>query len=182
MDKLKKKPQANKSNKNIKRKENINFENLKNDLKKVKEDNLRYLAEIDNLTKRFDKEKEDTFKYAITEFANEIILVADNFTRVIDSMSLIKKDINDNAKPLIDGIDLIFKDFIKTLEKFDVKKIECLGKKFDPNFHQAVSEEVNEEKEAGEIIKIVQDGYLIKDRLLRPASVVVTKKGEKKKD
>ena len=96
-------------------------------------------------------------------------------------MSLIKKDINDNSKPLIDGIDLIFKDFIKTLEKFHVKKIECLGKKFDPNFHQAVSEEVNEEKEAGEIIKIVQDGYLIKDRLLRPASVVVTKKGEKKK-
>ena len=148
----------------------INLKSLQDEIKKINEEKLRYLAEIDNLRKRFDKEREDTFKYAVTEFANEIILVADNFTRVIDSMSLIKKDINDNAKPLIDGIDLIFKDFIKTLEKFD------------PNFHQAVSEEINEEKEAGEIIKIVQDGYLIKDRLLRPASVVVTKKGEKKKD
>ena len=189
MDKLKKnKSQVKKTNNidknsDIKKKKvsNVNLNDLQKELKQAKDDSLRHLAEIDNLRKRFDKEREDTFKYAVTEFANEIILVADNFTRVIDSMSLIKKDINDNAKPLIDGIDLIFKDFNKTLEKFDVKKIECLGKKFDPNFHQAVSEEVNEEKEAGEIIKIVQDGYLIKDRLLRPASVVVTKKGEKKK-
>ena len=181
MDKLKKKPQANKSNKNIKKKENINFENLKNDLNKAKEDNLRYLAEIDNLTKRFDKERESTFKYAVTEFANEIILVADNFTRVKNSISLIKKDSNDSVKSLIEGIDLIFKDFLRTLEKFEIKTIDCLGKKFDPNFHQAVSEEVSNNKEPGEIIKVVQTGYLIKDRLLRPASVVIAKKGEDKK-
>ena len=191
MDKLKKnKQQKAESNKNldktsnIKKKENlkINFRNLQNDLKKVKEDNLRYLAEIDNLRKRFDKEKEDTFKYAVTEFANEIILVADNFIRVIESISSINKDGNDNVKPLIDGIDLIFKDFLKTLEKFDIKRIDCLGKKFDPNFHQAVSEEINNDKEVDEIIKVIQDGYLIKDRLLRPASVVViAKKDENKK-
>ena len=181
MNKLKKKPQTHKSNKNIKRKDNISFENLKKDLKEAKEENLRYLAEIDNLTKRFDKEREDTFKYAVTEFANEIILVADNFTRVMDSISLIKKDSDDSVKSLAEGIDLIFKDFLKTLEKFEIKTIDCLGKKFDPNFHQAVSEEVNNNKEAGEIIKIVQTGYLIKDRLLRPASVVIAKKGEDKK-
>ena len=190
MDKLKKnKQQRIESNKNlnkksnIKKKENlkINFRNLQNDLKKVKEDNLRYLAEIDNLRKRFDKERDDTFKYAVTEFANEIILVADNFIRVIESISIINKDGNDNVKPLIDGIDLIFKDFLKTLEKFDIKRIDCLGKKFDPNFHQAVSEEINNDKEVDEIIKVIQDGYLIKDRLLRPASVVIAKKGENKK-
>jgi len=181
MDKLKKKPQANKSNKNIKKKENINFENLKNDLNKAKEDNLRYLAEIDNLTKRFDKERESTFKYAITEFANEIILVADNFARVMDSISLIKKDNKDSVIPLIEGIELIFKDFLKTLEKFEIKQIDCLGKKFDPNFHQAISEEINNSKETGEIIKVIQIGYLIKDRLLRPASVVIAKKIEDKK-
>ena len=190
MDKLKKnKQQRTESNKNldktsnIKKKENlkINFESLQNDLKKVKEDNLRYLAEIDNLRKRFDKEREDTFKYAVTEFANEIILVVDNFIRVIESISSINKDSNDNVKPLIDGIDLIFKDFLKTLEKFDIKRIDCLGKKFDPNFHQAVSEEINNDKEVDEIIKVIQDGYLIKDRLLRPASVVIAKKGENKK-
>ena len=190
MDKLKKnKQQRAESNKNldktsnIKKKENLknNFESLQNDLKKVKEDNLRYLAEIDNLRKRFDKEREDTFKYAITEFANEIILVADNFIRVIESISSINKDGNDNVKPLIDGIDLIFKDFLKTLEKFDIKRIDCLGKKFDPNFHQAVSEEINNDKEVDEIIKVIQDGYLIKDRLLRPASVIIAKKEENKK-
>ena len=190
MDKLKKhKSQTTESKKNLNKKLNINkkgsskinLKSLQNELKKAKEDNLRYLAEIDNLSKRFDREREDTFKYAVTEFANEIILVADNFVRVIESISLIKKDDKDKVKPLIEGIDLIFKDFLKTLEKFEIKQIDCLGKKFDPNFHQAVSEEVNNEKEIGEIIKVVQTGYLIQDRLLRPASVVVAKKEENKK-
>ena len=190
MDKIKKnKSQVTETYKNINKKSNIkkkqnlkiNFENLQKDFKKVKEENLRYLAEIDNLRKRFDKERDDTFKYAVTEFANEIILVADNFTRVMESISSINKDGNDNVKPLIDGVDLIFKDFLKTLEKFDIKKIDCLGKKFDPNFHQAISEEINNDKEIGEITKIVQTGYLIKDRLLRPASVIIAKKEENKK-
>ena len=168
---------------NINKKESskINLKSLRNELKKAKENNLRYLAEIDNLTKRFDKEREDTFKYAVTEFANEIILVADNFVRVTESISLINKDDKDKVKPLIEGVDLIFKDFLKTLEKFEIKQIDCLGKKFDPNFHQAVSEEVNNDKEIGEIIKVVQTGYLIQDRLLRPASVVVAKKEKDKK-
>ena len=190
MDKIKKnKSEVTETNKNINKKLNIkkkknlkvNFENLQKDFKKVKEENLRYLAEIDNLRKRFDKERDDTFKYAVTEFANEIILVADNFTRVMESISSINKDGNDNVKPLIDGVDLIFKDFLNTLEKFDIKKIDCLGKKFDPNFHQAISEEINNDKEIGEITKIIQTGYLIKDRLLRPASVIIAKKEENKK-
>ena len=190
MDKLKKhKPQTTESKKNLNKKLNINkkknlksnWQSLQNELKKAKEDNLRYLAEIDNLTKRHDKERGDTFKYAVTEFANEIILVVDNFVRVIESISLIKKEDKDKVKPLIEGIDLIYKDFLKTLEKFEIKQIDCLNKKFDPNFHQAVSEEVNNEKESGEIIKVVQTGYLIQERLLRPASVVIAKNEENKK-
>ena len=190
MDKLKKyKPQTTESKNNLnkplninkKESSKINLKSLRNELKKAKENNLRHLAEIDNLTKRFNKEREDTFKYAVTEFANEIILVADNFVRVIESISLIKEDDKGKVKPLIEGVDLIFKDFLKTLEKFEIKQIDCLGKKFDPNFHQAVSEEVNNDKEIGEIIKVVQTGYLIQDRLLRPASVVVAKKEENKK-
>ena len=190
MDKLKKnKSQTTESKKNLNKKLNINkkesskinLKSLQNELKKAKEDNLRYLAEIDNLSKRFDREREDTFKYAVTEFANEIILVADNFVRVIESISLINKDDKHKVKPLIEGVDLIFKDFLKTLEKFEIKQIDCLGKKFDPNFHQAVSEEINNSKETGEIIKVIQIGYLIKDRLLRPASVVIAKKSEDKK-
>ncbi len=190
MDKLKKnKPQKTETKNNLNKKININkkeslkinLKSLQNELQKAKEDNLRYLAEIDNLTKRHDKERGDTFKYAVTEFANEIILVVDNFVRVIESISLIKKEDKDKVKPLIEGIDLIYKDFLKTLEKFEIKQIDCLNKKFDPNFHQAVSEEVNNEKESGEIIKVVQTGYLIQERLLRPASVVVAKNEENKK-
>ena len=108
-------------------------------------------------------------------------MVADNFTRVMESISLIKKDNNDSVKTLTEGVNLIYKDFLRTLEKFEIKKIDCLGKKFDPNFHQAISEEENKDKDVGEIIKVIQDGYLIKDRLLRPASVIVAKRGENKK-
>ena len=186
MDKLKKnKHQAIDNNKKINIKNKINSKKKQpdlNELKKIKDENLRLLAEIDNLRKRFDKEREDTFKYAVTEFANEIILVADNFGRVIDSISLASKDDNNNIKSFTEGVDLIYKDFIKTLEKFGIKKIDCLGKKFDPNFHQAVSEEEKNDKIDGEIIKIVQAGYLINERLLRPASVIIAKKVENKKN
>ena len=189
MDKLKKdkeeilgKNKKKTKNTSIKNKENLHSkaENLQKELIQAKEENLRYLAEIDNLRKRFDKERDDTYKYAVTEFANEIINVADNFTRVMDSISLIKTN-NSDVKPLIDGVDLIFKDFLKALEKFEIKQIDCTGKKFDPNFHQAVSEQISNKEETGKILKVVQIGYLIKDRLLRPASVVVAKKDEKKK-
>ena len=163
---------------NIKNKVNskINIETIQNDLKKAKDDNLRHLAEIDNLRKRYEKEREDTFNYAITEFASEIILVLDNFTRVKTSISLINKEDNQKVKPLIEGVDLIFKDFQSTLEKFNIKKIDSLNQKFDPNLHQAISEEESNDKQEGQIIKVIQEGYFIKDRLLRPASVVIAKK------
>ena len=166
---------------NIKNKENskINIETIQNDLKKAKDDSLRHLAEIDNLRKRYEKEREDTFNYAITEFASEIILVLDNFTRVKTSISLINKEDNQKVKPLIEGVDLIFKDFQSTLEKFNIKKIDSLNQKFDPNLHQAISEEESNDKQEGQIIKVIQEGYFIKDRLLRPASVVIAKKKNK---
>ena len=189
MDKLKKnKPQKTETKNNLNKKININkkeilkinLKSLKNELQKAKEDNLRYLAEIDNLTKRHDKERGDTFKYAVTEFANEIILVVDNFVRVIESISLIKKEDKDKVKPLIEGIDLIYKDFLKTLEKFEIKQIDCLNKKFDPNFHQAMLEVEDDTKEAGTVVQEIQKGYMMKNRLLRPSLVGVAKKREEK--
>merc|ERR1712093_118365 len=99
-----------------------------------------------------------TFNYAITEFASEIILVLDNFTRVKTSISLINKEDNQKVKPLIEGVDLIFKDFQSTLEKFNIKKIDSLNQKFDPNLHQAISEEESNDKQEGQIIKVIQEG------------------------
>ena len=83
---------------------------------------------------------------------------------------------------MINGIELTFKDFISTLEKFEIKKIDALGKKFDPNFHQAIFEDKETEKTEGEIIKVIQSGYTIKERLLRPASVGIAKKKTLKKN
>jgi len=171
--------------KDIKEKKNPNKDNLKNlenEMKKLKDANLRYLAEIDNIRKRFDKEKEDIFKYAITDFANEIVLVADNFERMIENVSSVDNKNDEKLKPLIDGIKLTFKDFITILEKFEIKKIDALGKKFDPNFHQAVFEDQQTQKPEGEIIKVIQSGYTIKERLLRPASVGIAKKKALKKN
>ena len=168
----------------IKKKETFqetNLKNLQEELKKTKEDKLRYLAEVDNLRKRFDKEKEDIFKYSITNFANEIILVADNFERVINNISSIDVS-NEKLKPLIDGIELTFKDLITTLGKFNIKKIDALGKRFDPNFHEAVFEDNKSDKPKGEVIKIIQSGYTIDERLLRPVSVAIAKGKQVKKN
>ena len=181
----KKKTNLNNPNKSIKVKENYNKNNLKDleiELQKAKDDNLRHLAEIDNLRKRFDKEKEDIFKYAITDFANEIILVVDNFERMIKNISSIDNKDDKKLKSLIDGIKLTYKDFISTLEKFDIKKIDAVGKQFDPNFHQAVFEDKESNKPDGEIIEVVQSGYTIKERLLRPTSVGIAKSKEQKKN
>jgi len=158
-----------------------NLKNLENEIKKLKDDNLRLLAEIDNLRKRFDKEKEDVFKYAISDFANEIILVVDNFERTLKNISTVDVKNNEKLKPIIEGIKLTFKDFISTLEKFEIKKIDVLGKQFDPNFHQAVFEDEESKKPEGEITKVLQSGYTIKERLLRPASVGIAKNKALKK-
>ena len=178
MDQFKKnKLNINKSNKKKITKEKINYlKNLENQVTKLKDDNLRYAAEIDNLRKRFDKEKEDIYKYAITNFANEIILVVDNFERMLENVSSIDNKNNEKLKPVIEGIELTFKNFVSTLEKFEIKKIDALGKRFDPNFHQAVFEDQESTKPEGEIVKVIQSGYTIKERLLRPVSVGVAKK------
>ena len=91
---------------------------LKTKINKLKDDSLRYAAEIDNLRKRFDKEKEDIYKYAITDFANEIILVVDNFERMLENVSSIDNKNNEKLKPVIEGIELTFKNFVSRLEKF----------------------------------------------------------------
>ena len=184
MDQFKKnKLNVNKSNKKKITKEKINYlKNLENQVTKLKDDSLRYAAEIDNLRKRFDKEKEDIYKYAITDFANEIILVVDNFERMLENVSSIDNKNNEKLKPVIEGIELTFKNFVSTLEKFEINKIDALGKRFDPNFHQAVFEDQESTKPEGEIVKVIQSGYTIKERLLRPVSVGVAKKKILKKN
>ena len=152
-------------------------------VKKLEEKVLRTLAEMENQRRRFEKEKQEAFEFGGFNFAGESLLLIDNIDRAIISF---KNDENlKNNKDLnkiIDGIEIVKKDLVSIFKKNGIEEIECIGKKFDPNFHQAMMEVENNTKEPGTVIQEIQKGYMMKDRLLRPSLVGVTKKVEEKKE
>ena len=146
------------------------------------EDRLtRAFAEMENQRRRFEKEKEDAFDYGGFTFAKEALNLIDNLER---SKQILKNDESlKNSKALektLEHLDIIYKDVISIFLKNNIKPIESLDKKLDPNLHQAMMEIENDQKEVGTIIQEVQKGFTIKDRLLRPSLVGVSKKTEKK--
>ena len=148
------------------------------------EDKLtRTFAEMENQRRRFEKEKEEAFEFGGFNFARESLSLLDNIDRAIISF---KSDENlKNNKDLnkiIDGIEVIKKDLISIFKKNGIDPIECINKKFDPNFHQAMLEVENNTKESGTVIQEIQKGYMMKNRLLRPSLVGVTKKITEKAD
>ena len=148
--------------------ETIDF--LKKELSENKDKLLRSLAESENTRKQMEKIRIETNKYGVQPLAREILNVVDNFNR---ALSL--KDDN-NEKGLEEGLNLIQKEILSILEKFNVKKIQALGEDFNANFHQAMFEKETNEFEDGKVCEIVQDGYTFHDRLLRPVLVGVAKK------
>jgi len=136
---------------------------------------LRSLAESQNLRKIHDKEKEDLIKYSSSNFAREVLNIADNLERAFDLLKNNPEFNNDKFKDVKIGIELIEKELINSFERNGIKSIESVGKKFDPNYHQALNE-VESDKEDGTIINEIQKGYMLYDRLLRPAMVSVSKK------
>ena len=146
------------------------------------EDKLaRTFAEMENQRRRFEKEKEDAFEYGGYSFAKEALNLIDNLER---SKVVLQNDENlkdtDALKKMLDHFDIINKDLISIFSKNNIKPIESLNKKLDPNFHQAMMEIEDDSKEPGTIIKEIQKGFVIKDRLLRPSLVAVAKKSNKK--
>ena len=146
------------------------------------EDKLaRSFAEMENQRRRFEKEKEDAFEYGGFSFAREALSLIDNLERskqiLLNDESL--KD-TEALKKTLEHLDIINKDSISIFSKNKIKPIECLNKKLDPNFHQAMIEIEDDQKEPGTIVQEIQKGFTIKDRLLRPALVGVAKKSEKK--
>ena len=146
------------------------------------EDKLtRAFAEMENQRRRYEKEKEDAFEYGGYAFAKESLNLIDNLER---SKSILENDEslkNTNAlKKAMEHFDIIYKDLISIFNKNDIKPIESINKKLNPNFHQAMMEIEDDNKEPGTIIKEIQKGFMIKDRLLRPSLVGVSKKSEKK--
>ena len=173
---LDKKEEEIKKTPDIKKEESVE-EKLKNTQEKL----LRTMAEMENQRKKFEKEKEEAFEFGGFNFARESLSLLDNIDRAITSFKNDEnlKDNKDLSK-IIDGIDVIKKDLISIFKKSGIESIECINKKFDPNFHQAMLEIENNTKESGIVIQEIQKGYMMKDRLLRPSLVGVTKKTPEK--
>jgi len=150
-------------------------------LKISQEKLLRTLAEMENQRRRFEKEKQEAFEFGGFNFALESLTLIDNIERAIISFKNDEalKNVKDLNK-IIDGIEIVKKDLISIFKKNGIEPIECINKKFDPNFHQAMLEVENDTKEAGTVVQEIQKGYMMKDRLLRPSLVGVSKKREKK--
>ena len=148
------------------------------------EDKLaRTFAEMENQRRRFEKEKEDAFEYGGSSFAKEALNLIDNLDRskhVLESDDKLKE--TDALKKTLEHLEIIKKDLISIFEKNNIKPIDCINKKLDPNFHQAMMEIEDDTKEAGTIVQEIQKGFTIKDRLLRPSLVGVSKKVTKKEE
>lgn len=134
---------------------------------------LRAVAESENVRRRLEREKADAVAYAVTGFARDLLGVADNLRRALDAAA--KDDVV--ASPLLSGVEITEKELLKAFEKHGIARVESIGQKLDPNRHQAMLEIVQEGAEPGTIVAELQTGYVLKDRLLRPAMVTVAKEG-----
>jgi molecular chaperone GrpE len=141
---------------------------------------LRTLAEMENLRRRTERETSDARTYAVSAFARDMLNVVDNLTRALDSLPENARATGDEVlKSLIDGVELTARDLSAALGRHGVKKQEPQGEKFDPNFHQAIFETPDESLPSGTVTKVVQSGWTIGERVLRPAMVGVSKGGPK---
>ena len=152
-------------------------ENLEDKLKTVEEKLLRTMAEMENQRRRFEKERQEAFEFGGFNFARESLSLLDNIDRATASF-LNDENLKNNKDldKIIEGIVVVKKDLISIFKKNGIELIECMNKKFDPNFHQAMLELEDNTKESGTVVQEIQKGYMMKDRLLRPSLVGVTKK------
>jgi molecular chaperone GrpE len=144
---------------------------------------LRTLAEMENLRKRTDREVSDMRQYGIASFARDVLAVADNMERALEALDgELRETANPGVKALLDGVELTERELLNVLDKHGVKKFEPKkGDKFDPNLHQAMYELPDPSQPAGTVAQVVQPGYMIGERMLRPALVGVAKGGPKPK-
>ena len=173
-----KKESQNISENNEKKKETIITPEDK--IKELEDKLARTLAEMENQRRRFEKEKEDAFEYGGFSFAKESLNLIDNFDRAKQSLENDEKiKGSDSLKKTLEHLDIIKKDIISIFKKNNIEEIVAVNKKLDPNLHQAMMEVEDDNKEPGTIVQEIQKGYKMKDRLLRPSLVAVSKKPEK---
>ena len=158
-------------------KEEVKEKTVDEKLKDTEEKLLRSLAEIENQRRRFEKEIKDAFEFGSYNFAKESLAILDNLQRAKEAIKNDEKlRVNKDLERFIDNINIIEKDLISIFERNNIKKIESQNKKFDPNFHQAMSEVEDDKVDPGTILLEIQAGYLLGERLLRPALVSVSKR------
>ena len=155
------------SNEEVKDKYKLQIEELNKLIVNLKDQLLRTIAELQNVKKRHEIEKVNISNFSITAFAKDVLSIRDN-------LCLALANCKDNSDAIVEGIKMTLKHLDKVLDSYNIKIIVSLNKQFDPNYHQAMSEAISD-KDPGTIIQVMQEGFMIKDRLLRPALVVVSK-------
>lgn len=155
------------------------YEELLSDVASLKDQLLRALAETENVRRRAERDKADLSKYAVANFAREVLGVADNLRRAVEAVDQDTVEGNEDLRNLHVGIEMTQKALEASYERFGIKPIEAMGEKFDHNFHQAMFEIEDPDRPEGVVVQEIQTGYMIHDRLLRPAMVGVSKGGPK---
>jgi molecular chaperone GrpE len=152
------------------------LEALKSEVESLKDQRLRALAEIENVRRRAEREKAEASQYAVTKFARDMVGIADNFARALAAVpATVREAADPQVRAVLDGVEATDRQLMQTLERYGVKAVATDGK-FDPNLHQAIAEVPGKGRPQGAIVDVVQSGYMIGDRLLRPAMVTVAKK------
>ena len=146
----------------------------------LKDRSLRALAEMENLRRRTEREVADAKSYGVTSFARDMLTFADNLRRALDALPPAAREGLDPAvTSFIEGVDLTERDFLSRLARFGVKRLDPLGKRFDPNMHEALFEIPDETVASGTVMQVIEQGYAIGERVLRPAKVGVSRGGPK---
>src|SRR5215813_10548452 len=140
---------------------------------------LRAHAEVENIRKRSEREKEETAKYAITRLAREIVNVGDNFQRAIDAVPPGAADQDNALKSFLEGVTMTERELLNVLERYGIRRVQPMNEIFNPHLHQAVMEIARSDVPTGTIVQVFQAGFMIEDRVLRPAMVAVAKGGPK---
>jgi len=156
------------------------IEALRAENAELKDRALRVMAEMENLRRRTEKELKDTRQYSVAGFARDMLTVSDNLRRALDAVpDELRQNADAGLVALLEGVEMTERELLNQLEKNGVKKLEPAGQKFDPNFHQAMFEVPNTEVPNNTVVQVVQAGYQIGDRVLRPAMVGVSRGGPK---
>lgn len=157
----------------------VRIAQLEEECAKLKENWVRAVAETDNVRKRAQRDLEDNSKYAITGFAGDMVSVLENLKRAVENIPTGESTDNPVLQTIGEGINLTLQELLGIFQKYWIVRIDPIGQRFDHNLHQAVAQVVKDDVEAGTVIQVIQAGYMIADRLLRPAMVAVSKTSEK---